>query len=425
MAENQSYKNYHDVDYDYVDKIPEGWQLLPNYAIFEERIERGHENEELLSVTIGRGVIKQAELDKKDSSTADKSKYLLVRKGDMVYSMRFRQGACGYSNYTGIVSPACTVLKPKKVVQINQRFFHYMFRTGFYKNYVERYAYGIADGQMPLRFFDFKRMYTIVPPIDTQNAIVNYLDNKTAHIEAYIQKKERLIGLLLEEKNAVISRHLSQGKEVGDNAWVETKLKYLTTRIGDGLHATPEYDDTSEYYFINGTNLSSGEIAITKSTRGVPESEYWKHRKELSDRSVLFSINGTIGNVALYRGEKVILGKSAAYINCSKALLPEYLLYVLQSKAVLDFYRLEANGTTIFNLSLQSLKNTPITVPSTIERQKQVIDSLRDALKTRNLAIAKATSEIGSAREFLDSLTLGLVTGQIRCKIPVERVEAV
>ena len=78
----QPYKKYNAISYDYASQLPEGWQLLPNIAIFQERILRGYENEELLSVTIGRGVIKQTDLDKKYSSTIDKSKYLLVHHDD-------------------------------------------------------------------------------------------------------------------------------------------------------------------------------------------------------------------------------------------------------------------------------------------------------------------------------------------------------
>jgi type I restriction enzyme S subunit len=189
MSKLKPYAKYQPVQYDYVSQLPKGWKLLPNIDIFRERIERGHENEELLSVTIGRGVIKQSELDKKDSSTLDKSKYLLVYPNDLVYSMRFRQGASGYSIYKGIVSPACTVLKAKKDVEINPRFFCYMFRTGFYKNYVDRYAYGFADGQIPLRYVDFKRMYSIVPPLETQNNIVAYLDRKTNKFRSLLLKR--------------------------------------------------------------------------------------------------------------------------------------------------------------------------------------------------------------------------------------------
>ncbi len=65
MAQLQAYEQYQPIDYDYVKQLPAGWRLLPNIAIFQERIERGHSNEELLSVTIGKGVIKQSDLDKR------------------------------------------------------------------------------------------------------------------------------------------------------------------------------------------------------------------------------------------------------------------------------------------------------------------------------------------------------------------------
>jgi len=84
-----------------------------------------------------------------------------------------------------------------------------------------------------------------------------------------------------------------------------------------------------------------------------------KHKKALSERTVFYSINGTIGNIAFYNNEKVALGKSAAYINCAKTLMPEFLFFVLQSKIVIDFYGQEVTGTTIFNLGLQSLKKHP------------------------------------------------------------------
>lgn len=95
MTKLQPYPKYYPVAYDYATELPEGWQLLPNIAVFEERIERGHETEELLSVTIGRGVIRQTDVDiKKDGSNEDKSKYKLIKVGDIAYNkMRMWQGA--------------------------------------------------------------------------------------------------------------------------------------------------------------------------------------------------------------------------------------------------------------------------------------------------------------------------------------------
>lgn len=411
MATLQPYKKYNAIAYDYTTQLPDGWQLLPNIAIFQERIERGYENEELLSVTIGRGVIKQTDLDKKDSSTLDKSKYLLVYPDDLVYSMRFRQGASGYSNYKGIVSPACTVLKPRKGIKLNSSFYHYMFRTGFYKNYAERYAYGIADGQMPLRYFDFKRMYSIVPPIAVQNDIVAYLDNKNSKIGKFIRNKEKLIELLIEEKKTFISNEVKNDFLRTPSHWEKSKLKYAISKIGDGLHGTPEYVNESDYYFINGNNLINGKIEIGESAKPISESEYKKHKKDLGGNTVLYSINGTIGNVAFYNGEKVALGKSAAYINCKKQLSKEYLFYLLQSKIVIEFYITEMNGTTIFNLSLHSLRNTPVTIPP-MNEQIEIVNDIKDGIAKIDLAISKAQQELTSIKEYREALITDLVTGK-------------
>lgn len=159
MAGLTAYDKYKPVEYDYISQLPVDWKLLPNIAIFQERIERGHIDEELLSVTIGKGVIRQADVDiKKDSSNEDKSKYKLIKIGDIAYNkMRMWQGALGYSDYQGVSSPAYVILKPKQA--INPKYFHYMFRSGFYTDYSKRFSYGIVDDQLSLRYTHFKRMY--------------------------------------------------------------------------------------------------------------------------------------------------------------------------------------------------------------------------------------------------------------------------
>lgn len=207
----QRYPNYEPIHFDYVRELPAGWQLVPNIAIFDSRNEKGFVNEELLSVTISKGVIKQSELDKKDSSNPDKSSYKLVKPGDVVYSMRFRQGACGYSQYRGLVSNVCQVLKPR--IPINPKYFHYQFRLPFYQDYAKRYSYGIADGQFPLRWKFFKRMYSILPPLETQHKIVGYLERKELLTNIYITKKNRLAELILEQIYSTIYADKQTGSD--------------------------------------------------------------------------------------------------------------------------------------------------------------------------------------------------------------------
>src|SRR4051812_11543538 len=95
-------------------EVPEHWEVLPNRAVFVEVKERNYPEEQMLSVTIKQGVIRQrallADSSKKDSSNQDKSAYKLVRPGDIAYNkMRAWQGAVGVSDYRGIVSPAYVV----------------------------------------------------------------------------------------------------------------------------------------------------------------------------------------------------------------------------------------------------------------------------------------------------------------------------
>lgn len=108
--------------------------------------------------------------------------------------------------------------------------------------------------------------------------------------------------------------------------WKECKLVDIVSKIGDGLHGTPSYDETGDYYFINGNNLANGKILIKPDTKKVTAEEYNKYQKPLSEKTILLGINGTFGNLAFYKGEKCILGKSACYINVN-ANTDKFFLY--------------------------------------------------------------------------------------------------
>ena len=192
--------------------------------------------------------------------------------------------------------------------------------------------------------------------------------------------------------------------------WEIIPLSDLSIGIGDGIHATPKYVDASDYYFINGNNLLSGQIIITENTACVSEEEYRNLQKPLGDNSVLMSINGTIGSLAFFRGEKVVLGKSAAYINVKSGLKKEYLYYILQSKAIKKYYEDELTGTTIRNLSLGSIRNTPMPLPPTLAEQEAIAVALSDA----DALIAALEALIAKKRQIKQGAMQELLTGKKR-----------
>lgn len=159
--------------------------------------------------------------------------------------------------------------------------------------------------------------------------------------------------------------------------WEEKKLDDLTTKISDGIHTTPRYDDCGEYYFINGNNLVDGKIWIDDKTKRVSKEEYNRHKRDLTQSTMLLSINGTIGNLAVYNNEKVILGKSACYLNVDENKINKtYLIYFIQSDIVKSYFESELTGSTIKNLSLQSIKETIVKVPTKHKEQQEIASCL-------------------------------------------------
>ena len=168
-----------------------------------------------------------------------------------------------------------------------------------------------------------------------------------------------------------------------DDEWEETTLIDISDKIGDGMHATPNYVDKSEYFFINGNNLIDKQIVINENTKCVPLEEYESHKINFNN-TILMSINGTIGNLAYYNNEKVILGKSSAYINLNDNINKEFIFNYLQIGKIKYYFQSELTGTTIKNLSLKTLKNTKINLPN-LREQNKISDFLENVDKKISL----------------------------------------
>ncbi|AEP29713.1 restriction endonuclease subunit S [Brumicola nitratireducens] len=273
---------------------------------------------------------------------------------------------------------------------------------------------------------ELKKLKIPYPSFAEQKTIANFLDHETAKIDTLIAKQQQLIALLKEKRQAVISHAVTKGlnpnaamRESGvewlgevPKHWELPKLIHHTSRIGDGLHSTPKYQDNTGYYFVNGNNLVNGHIWVGATAKEVPEEEYKNHYVHLDATSVLLSINGTIGNVARYNDEKIILGKSAAYMNCSGDLLPEYLMLYLQSSQALRYFDLEVTGTTIFNLSLNSIRQMKVCIPP--EAEQLEIDEYCHLQRNKyGTLIEKASTAITLMKERRTALISAAVTGKI------------
>lgn len=158
--------------------------------------------------------------------------------------------------------------------------------------------------------------------------------------------------------------------------WKEYRLGEVCTELSDGLHKAPKFKMGGDYIFVNAKNIVDGFIVDNDPTKMSTHEEYLKYASPLNETSILYSIDGTIGNVALYRGEKCILGKGACYMNPNpKVLNRMFLYYELQSPRFKSYIYQMSTGSTIKHISLKTMRGYNIALPS-LETQHQIASIL-------------------------------------------------
>ena len=194
------------------------------------------------------------------------------------------------------------------------------------------------------------------------------------------EEKQRLIAEKKIKKEKPLPEITEDEKpfDIPEN-WKWVRLRDIISVLGDGIHGTPQYDDTGKYFFINGNNLVKGEIVIKSDTKKVSYEEFKKYEKPLDENTILVSINGTIGNYAFYNEEPVILGKSACYFSLISGIDKEYICHLLNTQHFLDYAVKEATQTTIKNVSLKAMRMLPVPLPPLAE-QKRIVEKLEQLL---------------------------------------------
>ena len=193
-------------------------------------------------------------------------------------------------------------------------------------------------------------------------------------------------------------------------AWEQRKFTDGVSEVGDGLHGTPTYCDDGNVYFINGNNLVNGRIFISEDTKKVDEEQQSIADKSLDNTTILMSINGTIGNLAYYSGEKLMLGKSAAYIKVSE-FNKKFVYIYLQTPSIQTYFMDSLTGTTIKNLGLKAIREMTMPIPQDIEEQKQ-IGEFFDNLDTLITLHQRKSEQEKQKKKALMQL---LLTGKVRC----------
>ena len=260
----QTYPNYKPSGVEWLGDVPEHWEVKRLGQFFEERREKVSDKEYApLSVTM-KGIVPQLENAAK-SDDSDNRK--LVLKNDFVINSRSdRKGSSGVSIYDGSVSLISIVLKPKR---IEPAFVHHLFRSYPFQEEFYRYGKGIVADLWSTNSSEMKNILIPEIPSLEQQKIANFLDHETAKIDTLIDKQQRLIALLKEKRQAVISHAVTKG--LNPNApmkpsgvewlgnvpvgWEVLKISYIAIlKSGDGI-TSEQIEETGTYPVYGGNGL--------------------------------------------------------------------------------------------------------------------------------------------------------------------------
>lgn len=432
MSRYKAYPAYRDSQSKWLGAIPSHWSLFDGKRLFSSRRESAREDDEQLAASQKYGVIPQSlmmEMNDAKVMLALKgtSSFRHVGENDFVISLRSFEGGIEHSSYVGCVSPAYTVLQAEKAVV--PAYFKYLLKSGPYIAALQASTDSLRDGKS-ISYEQFGAISLPYPVADEQRAIAAFLDHETAKIDALIEKQQRLIELLKEKRQAVISHAVTKGlnpnapmKDSGGE-WVDavpahwriSKLSYHA-RVSNG--ATPSRDNM--LFWENGTIgwLNSSKVndeVIEEADQFITELALSKTSvKPVTKGDLVMAITGegqTRGRVAICNIEATINQHLASISVCDKLLNHQFLYLWLEGNYERIRYESEGAGSTKGAITCSEIGAFPVILPP-LEEQGKIVCYVTERKQKFDGLVHKAISAIELMQERRTALISAAVTGKI------------
>ncbi|NMW20672.1 MAG: hypothetical protein HKK67_03375 [Chlorobiaceae bacterium] len=434
IADLKPYPAYRDSGLPWLGKVPEHWIINPNRAIFREINDCGHEEAEMLSVTIKKGIIRQNTLlsgsSKKDSSRQDKSAYKLVQPDDIAYNkMRAWQGAIGVSEYRGIISPAYIVMRLRSSLNY-PRYFHHLYRTPLFAKEAERLSYGITSDMWSLRSEHFKMIYTPLPPPDEQAAIVRFLNWSNGQLEKAIRAKRKVITLLNEQKQAIIHRAVTRGLDpsvplkpsgihwLGDIPahWELRRISTACDLVVDGTHFSPPNESVGEFLYITAKNVKEYGIETSNATyiKAMDHRDIYR-RCPVRKYDVIYIKDGATAGLATVNNldEEFSMLSSIALLRPKPSVLfPDFLALSLNDRLFKQNALSKVVGGAMTRFTIALIKRFPLLIPP-LSEQLLIASAVNNELNPILSVQSNIEREIELLREYRTRLVADVVTGKL------------
>jgi type I restriction enzyme S subunit len=425
------YPAYKESGIKWLGQIPSHWETIQSRRIFKARREAAKEDDTMLTASQKYGMIPQADFVEKEGRRVveviqGKDNLIHVEPNDFVISMRSFQGGLEWCRFTGSTSFHYVPVTPIK--HVAPGFFAHLFKSHQYISALRSTTNLIRDGQ-EIRYSNFIQVPLPVIPKEEQLAIASFLDRETAKIDALIAEQQRLIGLLHEKRQAVISHAVTKGLnpetpmkdsgvewlgEVPEN-WRIIKLSYAAEVIDPNpSHRNPEYTDEG-FPFISTQEFLSGGLIELNTSRRVSESIVLEQEASCNFQpgSIAFSRKGTIGETRILpTNTRLALLDSLCVINPQTSVDPEFIMFFISGTACRAQLDLIMRGAALPQVSIGDVRFLRIALPSLTE-QASIVFFLNSQSSEYEALVETTKLSIQLLQERRSALISAAVTGQI------------
>lgn len=309
---------------------------------------------------------------------------------------------------------------------LSNRFLYYYLVSGRNVDQMNSMIHGSALKRMTINKIESLKI--TFPSFEEQQKIADFLDHETVKIDTLIAKQEKLIELLKEKRQAVISHAVTRGlnpnvpmKDSGvewlgnvPEHWNVAGFKKYIESIVDYRGKTPNKID-SGVFLVTARNIKKGIVDYSLSNEFISEGDYSEvmSRGTPNIGDVLFTTEAPLGEVANVDNTDIALAQRVIKFSGKKGILDNYFFkYFMMSEAFQTSLSLFASGSTVKGIKAERFVYLRKLIPPLAE-QKEIVHHIDTQLQKFDLLVSKAEAGIELIKERKTSLISAAVTGKI------------
>ena len=422
----------------WIGNIPTQWTIAPLGRVFYEKQIKNLDGKEKNVLSLSYGKIINRDIESNYGLLPESfNTYQIVDKEDIILRLTDLQNdkrslRIGYVNGKGIITSAYLCLSLLHNANLNNT--EYLYYT-LHSYDILKIFYNLGAGvRQSMGYEELKRLPLIVPPLEEQTKIVQYIKSKEEKINHFIQQKQQLIELLKEQRQCVINEAVTKGinpkakmkasgaEWLGDipEHWEVRRLKNVSRTISKGTTPSTVGSETTEegtIRFLRAENLYENRITLSPVFYIDEKTDEILFRSRLETNDVLLVIAGaTIGRTGIVTKEMLPANTNQAVCFIRpQNIMADFLLLWMQTTYITSQIWLNATQAAQPNLAMSKISTFYILYPI-IKEQHQIVEHIKTETATIDIAIAKAEKEIELIKEYKEAMISEVVMGKIDVK---------